>query len=146
VRGLPGTADAPSRPWRNVECISAITGHWAGDSITSLVWVSSVGGTEIPERPSPLWVGGELDACSYPAGRSAHRMLRGRASVRPSICLALVRTARASTMGETLHSILTRLVAYVAVAIAVGLLFLAGATVYEVMWPRPVVPFSQMSR
>jgi hypothetical protein len=49
-------------------------------------------------------------------------------------------------MGETLHSILTRLVAYVAVAIALGLLFLAGATVYEVMWPRPVVPFSQMSR
>ena len=25
------------------------------------------------------------------------------------------------------------------------LLFLAGATVYELMWPRPVVPFSQMS-
>ena len=40
-------------------------------------------------------------------------------------------------MGETLRSILTRLVAYVAVAIATGLLFLAGATVYELMWPRP---------
>ena len=26
-----------------------------------------------------------------------------------------------------------------------GLLFLAGATVYELMWPRPVVPLSQMS-
>ena len=49
-------------------------------------------------------------------------------------------------MGETLHSILTRLVAYVAVVIAVGLLFLAGATVYQLMWPRPVVPFAQMSR
>jgi len=47
-------------------------------------------------------------------------------------------------VGDTLRSILTRLVAYVAVLIAVGLLFLAGATIYEVMWPRPVVPFSQM--
>jgi hypothetical protein len=47
-------------------------------------------------------------------------------------------------MGNTLHSILIRLVAYVAVV--AGLLFLAGATVYELMWPRPVVPFSQMSR
>jgi hypothetical protein len=50
------------------------------------------------------------------------------------------------SMGNTLHSILIRLVAYVAVVIAAGLLFLAGATVYELMWPRPVVPFSQMSR
>jgi hypothetical protein len=50
------------------------------------------------------------------------------------------------SMGNTLHSILMRLVAYVAVVIAAGLLFLAGATVYELMWPRPVVPFSQMSR
>jgi len=49
-------------------------------------------------------------------------------------------------MGKTLHSILTRLVAYVAVVIAVALLFLAGASVYELMWPRPVVPFAQMSR
>jgi hypothetical protein len=49
-------------------------------------------------------------------------------------------------MGKTLDSILTLLVAYLAVAIAVGLLFLAGATVYQLMWPRPVVPFSQMSR
>jgi hypothetical protein len=40
-------------------------------------------------------------------------------------------------MSDTLRSILTRLVAYVAVAIAAGLLFLAGATVYE-LWPRPV--------
>ena len=31
-------------------------------------------------------------------------------------------------MGNALHSILTRVVAYVAVAIAAGLLFLAGAT------------------
>jgi hypothetical protein len=49
-------------------------------------------------------------------------------------------------MGETIHSILTRLVAYLAVVIAVGLLLLAGATVYQLMWPRPVVPFAQMSR
>ena len=48
-------------------------------------------------------------------------------------------------MGKTLDSILTRLVAYLAVAIAVGLLFLAGATVYQLMWPKPVVPLSQMS-
>jgi hypothetical protein len=49
-------------------------------------------------------------------------------------------------MGDVLHSILFRLVAYVAVAVAAGLLILAGATVYELMWPRPVVPFSQMGR
>jgi hypothetical protein len=48
-------------------------------------------------------------------------------------------------MGDTLRSILTRLVAYLAVAIAAGLLFLAGATIYQLMWPRPVVPLSQMS-
>ena len=42
-------------------------------------------------------------------------------------------------MGNALRSILIRLVAYVAVAIAAGLLFLAGATVYELMWPRPVI-------
>src|SRR5262245_63549828 len=50
-----------------------------------------------------------------------------------------------TSMGNTLRSILIRLVAYVAVAIAAGLLFLAVATVYELMWPRPVVPLSQMS-
>jgi hypothetical protein len=49
------------------------------------------------------------------------------------------------SMGDTLRSILTRLVAYVAVVIAAGLLFLAGATVYELMWPRRVAPLSQMS-
>ena len=48
-------------------------------------------------------------------------------------------------MGNALRLILIRLVAYVAVAIVAGLLFLAGATVYELMWPRPVVPLSQMS-
>jgi len=47
-------------------------------------------------------------------------------------------------MGDTLRSILTRLVAYIAVVIAAGLLFLAGVSVYKLMWPRPVVPFSQM--
>ena len=45
-----------------------------------------------------------------------------------------------------LHWILSRLGAYVAVLVAVGLLFLAGASVYALMWPRPVVPFGQMSR
>ena len=50
-------------------------------------------------------------------------------------------------MGGPLHSILTRLVAYLAVVIAFGLLFLAGASVYELMWPKPVVPYGQiMSR
>jgi hypothetical protein len=48
-------------------------------------------------------------------------------------------------MDNALRSILIRLVAYLAVAIAAGLLFLAGAKVYELMWPRPVVPLSQMS-
>jgi hypothetical protein len=43
-------------------------------------------------------------------------------------------------MGNTLHSILIRFVAYVAVLIAAGLLFLAGASVYELMFP-----VSQMS-
>jgi hypothetical protein len=46
--------------------------------------------------------------------------------------------------GVMLHWILPRLVAYVAVLVAVGLLFLAGASVYALMWPRPVVPFGQM--
>ena len=48
-------------------------------------------------------------------------------------------------MANALRSILTRLAAYVAVAVAAGLFFLAGATVYELMWPKPVVPLSQMS-
>jgi hypothetical protein len=34
-------------------------------------------------------------------------------------------------MGETVNSMLTRLVANLAVAIAVGLLLLAGASVYQ---------------
>ena len=50
-----------------------------------------------------------------------------------------------TSMGNTLRSILIRLVAYLAVAIAAGLLFLAGATVYQLMWPRPMIPLSQMS-
>jgi hypothetical protein len=41
-----------------------------------------------------------------------------------------------TSMGNALRSILIRLVAYVAVAIAAGLLLLAGATVYALMWPR----------
>ena len=39
---------------------------------------------------------------------------------------------------------LPRLAAYVAVVVAAGLLFLAGASVYALMWPKPVVPFGQM--
>ena len=46
--------------------------------------------------------------------------------------------------GAMLHWILSRLVAYVAVLVAVGLLFLAGASVYALMWPGPVVSFGQM--
>ena len=45
-----------------------------------------------------------------------------------------------------IHWKLSRLVAYVAVLVAVGLLFLAGASVSALMWPRPVVPFGQMGR
>jgi hypothetical protein len=48
-------------------------------------------------------------------------------------------------MGNALRSILHRLAAYLAVALAAGLLFLAGATFYELMWPSPAVPLSQMS-
>jgi hypothetical protein len=40
--------------------------------------------------------------------------------------------------------ILPRLAAYIAVVVVVGLLFLAGASVYALMWPKPVVPFGQM--
>jgi hypothetical protein len=46
--------------------------------------------------------------------------------------------------GAMLHWILPRLAAYVAVVVAAGLLFLAGASVYALMWPKPVVPFGQM--
>jgi hypothetical protein len=45
-----------------------------------------------------------------------------------------------------LHWILPRLVAYVAVVVAAGLLFLAGASVYALMRPKSVVPFGQMGR
>jgi len=53
-------------------------------------------------------------------------------------------TGKQQGTGAMLHWILSRLVAYVAVLVAVGLLFLAGASVYALMWPRPVVPFGQM--
>jgi hypothetical protein len=46
--------------------------------------------------------------------------------------------------GTMLHWILLRLAAYIAVVVAVGLLFLAGASMYALMWPKPVVPFGQM--
>jgi hypothetical protein len=47
-------------------------------------------------------------------------------------------------MGNTLRSTLMRLAAYVGVVVAAGLLFLAAMSVYQIMWPRPVVPFGQM--
>jgi hypothetical protein len=59
--------------------------------------------------------------------------------------VAQPRYEECGSMGKALHPILVRFAAYVAVAVAAGLLFLAGATVYELMWPRPVVPTSQMS-
>jgi hypothetical protein len=43
-----------------------------------------------------------------------------------------------------LHRILSRLAVYLAVVVAAGLLFLAGASVYALMWLKPVVPFGQM--
>jgi hypothetical protein len=53
---------------------------------------------------------------------------------------------RARGMGAMLHRILSRLAAYLAVVVAAGLLFLAGASVYALMWPKPVEPFGQMGR
>jgi hypothetical protein len=47
-------------------------------------------------------------------------------------------------MGDTLRSILMRLAAYVGVVVTAGLLLLAGMTVHQLMWPKPVVPFGQM--
>ena len=47
-------------------------------------------------------------------------------------------------MSDTMRPILIQLSAYLAVAVAAGLLFLAGASVYAVMWPKAVVPFGQM--
>ena len=38
--------------------------------------------------------------------------------------------------GAMLHWVSSRLVAYVAVLVAVGLLVLAGASVFALMWPR----------
>jgi hypothetical protein len=51
---------------------------------------------------------------------------------------------RAARHAAMLHWILPRLAAYIAVVVVVGLLFLAGASVYALMWPKPVVPFGQM--
>jgi hypothetical protein len=51
---------------------------------------------------------------------------------------------RAARHPAMLHWILPRLAAYIAVVVVVGLLFLAGASVYALMWPKPVVPFGQM--
>ncbi len=53
-------------------------------------------------------------------------------------------TVSSDNMGDTLRSILTRLAAYVGVVVAAGLLFLAAMSVYQMMWPKPVVPFGQM--
>jgi hypothetical protein len=51
---------------------------------------------------------------------------------------------RPNNMGDTLRSILTRLAAYVGLVVAAGLVFLAAMSVYQMMWPKPVVPFGQM--
>ena len=53
---------------------------------------------------------------------------------------------RAAKHGRHATLDLSRLGAYVAVLVAVGLLFLGGASVYALMWPKPVVPFGQMGR
>jgi hypothetical protein len=53
-------------------------------------------------------------------------------------------TGKQRGTGTMLRWILPRLAAYIAVVVAVGLLFLAGASVYALMWPKPVVPFGQM--
>ena len=53
--------------------------------------------------------------------------------------MALPATKNGGMSMGNVRSILHRLAAYLAVAIAAGLLFLAGATVYELMWPRPVI-------
>ena len=47
-------------------------------------------------------------------------------------------------ISDRLRSMLTRLAAYVGVVVAAGLLFLAAMSVYQMMWPKPVVPFGQM--
>jgi len=52
-------------------------------------------------------------------------------------------TGKQRGTGTILHWILPRLAAYIAVVVAVGLLFLAGTSVYALMWPKPVVPFGQ---
>ena len=46
--------------------------------------------------------------------------------------------------GDTMRPILTQLAAYVAVVVTAALLFLAGVSMYQMMWPKPVVPFGQM--
>ena len=56
----------------------------------------------------------------------------------------LMGTGKQRGTGTMLHWILPRLAAYIAVVVAVGLLFLAGASVYALMWPKPVVPFGQL--
>ena len=61
----------------------------------------------------------------------------------------LVATQRAGLLGAEKHGRhatldLLDIAAYVAVVVAAGLLFLAGASVYALMWPKPVVPFGQI--
>jgi hypothetical protein len=71
-------------------------------------------------------------------------MIRDNAAFGHSIDDTLAGDWRAARHGAMLHWILPRLAAYVAVVVAAGLLFLAGASVYALMWPKPVVPFGQM--
>ena len=47
-------------------------------------------------------------------------------------------------MRDRLRSMLARLAAYIGVMLAAGLLFLAAMSVYQMMWPKPVVTFGQM--
>ena len=54
------------------------------------------------------------------------------------------KTVSSDKMDDTLRSILTRLAAYIGVVVAAALLFLATMSVYQMMWPKPVVPFGQM--
>jgi hypothetical protein len=76
--------------------------------------------------------------------RTGHRA--GQACHRRWNALHLPGDGEQRGMGAMLHWILPRLAAYVAVVVAAGLLFLAGASVYALMWPKPVVPFGQMGR
>jgi hypothetical protein len=52
-------------------------------------------------------------------------------------------TVNSNNMSDRLRSMLTRLAAYVGVMVAAGLLLLAALSVYQMMWPKPVVPLGR---